>query len=119
MTLELPVKLNKDLDFAAGLHFPQYFNACPGLEILVLPASFGVWELGTSLRSLVLRICLWKRRVTKSDYEIGGNIRVGKVGAALSRTRTVDCRTLVMTNVSTTSMQVISRVKMTEGISSA
>lgn len=68
MTLELPEKLRKDPDFAPSLHFSQYFNNCPGLEIiLLLLASSGGWELGTSLLSaiinLVLRGSLWKRRV--------------------------------------------------------
>lgn len=88
MTLELPEKLNKDPDFAPILHFSQYFKASPGLEIQLLQASSGGWELDTSLQRviiiLILKICLWKRRVTKSGYEIDG--REGR--GALSR-RTV------------------------------
>lgn len=95
MTLEFPEKLNKDPGFAPGLHFSQYFNASPGLVILLLPnRRSGGWELGTSLPSainnLVVRLSLWKRRVRKPGYEIGTDIRVGRVGTALSRRRTVN-----------------------------
>ena len=41
-------KLNKDPDFVLSLHFSQYFNACPGLAMLSLPARrSGDWDLGT------------------------------------------------------------------------
>lgn len=58
MTLELPEKLNKDPDFAPILHFSQYFNACPGLEILLHSASSGGWELGTSWQCVIIILML-------------------------------------------------------------
>ena len=102
-------KLNKDPDFVLSLHFSQYFNACPGLAILSLPAKDPVIETW-ALSTITTQAFSWKWRVRESGHEIGTDIRVGRVRTALSRRRTVgsdSCWELP---------QKLSRVKMTRHI---